>query len=593
MVNNNFSLKVAKVLGVSDESLWSQVHFFSPKDRRKKEKRGSLLAVFSAKSAAGGFRSEYGKELITRLQEEYYGQEEGWPMPHLIASLEKLAKEMTDNQFSFKVGITAGVFWRGVWYFAILGQGKVLVKRGPTLSAVLTGEGEIVSSSGKAEKGDLVILGTEDFFRVSTEVFQEAVKTGDLRQAAETIAPVLLKKEKSGAAAGLLIKLDAGKKVKEKLVKKKSLPSLNFDSFNKKWLLTGLVVLIILLLSGGFFLWNRRKSKARLLSAEVLAVVQEQYQEAEAIAGLDKEQAGKILREAKEKLISLPSSAEKETQRNLEEKINLLLEELENEPAVPQEELPLFLDLADEEEEIVITDIALLGEKIYLLDQSSEKIYQLGWEDKEITTLVGDERIKNIFAIFARTGGLVLLSSDGVYEIEDEKLNKVVEVAEKWGKISDIYGWFGSLYLLDTKEDMIWQYPAIKDGYGAIREWNKEVDLPNWPLGSSLTIDGDIWIAGGGKIYQYYKGYQKEVFTIEGLGDKVLLYTMADFDNLYLVDMSSNRFLVVEKENGEIKKEIAGAGLKEAKGLIISSEETVALIAREDKIYRIDLTTEE
>jgi len=38
--------------------------------------------------------------------------------------------------------------------------------------------------------------------------------------------------------------------------------------------------------------------------------------------------------------------------------------------------LPLFLDLADEEKEITIGAMALLGDKIYLLDQSSEKIYQ-------------------------------------------------------------------------------------------------------------------------------------------------------------------------------------------------------------------------
>ena len=587
MANNNFSLKVAKVLGISNESLWSQIHFFTPKDPRKKEKRGSLLAVFSAKSPAGGFRPEYGKELITRLQEEYYGHEQGWPMPHLVASLEKLAQEIADNQFSFEVGITAGVFWHGVWYFAILGKGKVLVKRGPTLSAVLTGEGAVVSSSGKAEEGDLVILGTEDFFQVSADIFQKAIGTGDLRQAAETIAPVLLKEEKNGAAAGLLIKLGAAQKAKRKLVEKRKLPQLDFSSFSKKWLLVGSAVLVILLSSGGFFLWQRQRNKTSLLSDEALIAIEKQYQEAKAIVSLDKEQAGKILQEAKENVASLPSSTETEARRDLEEKINLLLKELEDKSVVPQKELPLFLDLTGEEKEITIGAMALLGEKIYLLDRSSEKIYQLGWQDKEIVTLVGDEKIKNISAMFARTGGLVLLSDNGIYEIKDDKLDKVIEVADEWGEISDIYGWLGNLYLLDVEKDMTWQYPAIKNGYGAIREWNKEVDLPDWPSGSSLTVDGSIWVTAGGKIYQYYKGYQENVFTIEGLGNETLLYTTADFDNLYLVDKNSHRFLVVEKESGEIKKEIKGASLKEAKGLIVSSEETVALIAVKDKLYQI------
>ncbi len=55
---------------------------------------------------------------------------------------------------------------------------------------------------------------------------------------------------------------------------------------------------------------------------------------------------------------------------------------------------------------------------------------------------------KNISAMFARTGGLVLLSDNGIYEIKDDKLDKVIEVADEWGEISDIYGfsstWFCS-----------------------------------------------------------------------------------------------------------------------------------------------------
>ncbi|KUK83264.1 MAG: hypothetical protein XD98_0385, partial [Microgenomates bacterium 39_6] len=138
---DNFSLRVAKILGTNNESSWVQSYFFTPENKDLLEKRGSLLACFSL-SATGqeSVNPEFGQDLIDRLQKEYYEQAGGWPMQRLVDALEAIRDEVLESQLDFTVEIVAGVFWNGLWYFAILGEGKVLVKRGPTISAVLVGE---------------------------------------------------------------------------------------------------------------------------------------------------------------------------------------------------------------------------------------------------------------------------------------------------------------------------------------------------------------------------------------------------------------------------------------------------------------------
>jgi hypothetical protein len=166
-------------------------------------------------------------------------------------------------------------------------------------------------------------------------------------------------------------------------------------------------------------------------------------------------------------------------------------------------------------------------------------------------------------------------------------LSKTIEVDDSWGEVVDFYSWLGNLYLLDVQNKIIWQYPATRDGFGAIRKWNKE-DLPAVSEGSVITIDAAIWLAGG-KLYRLYQGYLDDTYEVSGLGNEVLIYTGADFDNVYLVDKENSRFLAVNKETGQIGNEKRAVDLDKAQGLIVSPDETVAVIGTSDKLLKVAL----
>jgi len=592
---DNFSLRVAKILGTNNESSWVQSYFFTPENKDLLEKRGSLLACFSL-SATGqeSVNPEFGQDLIDRLQKEYYEQAGGWPMQRLVDALEAIRDEVLESQLDFTVEIVAGVFWNGLWYFAILGEGKVLVKRGPTISAVLVGESEkeVVSSSGKAEKGDLIILGTTGFYTLRDDLIQQALSKEDLKEVAGRLSDGLSSAPENSDAAGLVIELvvdEENIEAKAPVNTKNKVKKFSFPSSFGRWLIPVIAIILVLGLSiGGYFFFRQRGASKQRLAQETISQVQTKYQEAQGLALLDKDQAVRIASEAQDLLVNtdFDQTSQEEADR-LKQDLDQLLAGLTQESPLPDNTLDEFFSLEKIDSELILADLFSAGKTIYLLDNDNGKVYSLGWEDKESNVVLGEEKIKKASQLFYQAGKIILLAEDGFYEIANNTLKKIIEVDDSWGEIVDFYGWLGNLYLLDTGNNVIWQYPATQGGFGVIRKWNKE-DLPTTSDGASISIDAAIWLASG-KLYKLYQGYLEDTYNVADLGGQVLVYTAADFDNVYLVDKDNSRFLAVNKETGETDNETKALGLDEAKGLIVSPDETVAVIGTSDKLLKVVL----
>ena len=596
----NLGFEVAKILGTPDEHSWSQVHVFVPQDAEKKERRGSLLAIFSLKAPQGSLTPDLGKELISRLQEEYYGQLPGWPMKRLTTSLDRLNKEVKESQLPVGLEITAGILWQGVWYFACLGEGRVLVKRGPTLSAVLVGgapegidEG-VVSASGKAEEGDLIILGGKDFFEtINQKTIQKSLESNMPREVVEMLSPILAGKEERGAAAALVVKLKkGGEKIRDTEVGEKKKKKI---SRKKLWL--GILLLVLVLGSGvlGIVLTKKGRSRRQQFD-QVFSQAQEKYREAEAIAPLDHVQATVFLEETRQlidQMEALGGASDQEIQ-TLKEKIQALSSNLGEKTVEKALPLPVFFDFSSEKDDgVKIDDLAVLGKKIFILDNEQGKILRLDWESQEKEVVLGEDKLRKAKKIFPQVGGVAILLGDGIYKIEQGELNKLVEKEKDWGEIVDFTGWLGNLYLLDVDNGQIWQYPAIKNGLGTRRAWIKEDKNYSLSNEALFLIDGSIWVIDRGKIYKFYKGYQKEVFEIASLGKNVFGYITADGEEFYLLDIDNNRLLLIDKEKGDIGREIPLPDLEKVRGLVVSPDETMALIGTDSTLLKIDLVEKE
>ena len=93
-----FLFKSAKVVGTGTKDAWSQVHLFSPDDKKQRRQRGELLAVVCLSGLAEGIEAvASGPEMISRLHEEYYGNLEGGALERLGQAVEKVVAEVTSG----------------------------------------------------------------------------------------------------------------------------------------------------------------------------------------------------------------------------------------------------------------------------------------------------------------------------------------------------------------------------------------------------------------------------------------------------------------------------------------------------------------
>ena len=71
---DNFWLHCAKIVGTPTSKSGSWVHTFSPTDENKLIQRGHLLVAIGLNNFNGlGDLAAIGKEIVSRLHEEYYG----------------------------------------------------------------------------------------------------------------------------------------------------------------------------------------------------------------------------------------------------------------------------------------------------------------------------------------------------------------------------------------------------------------------------------------------------------------------------------------------------------------------------------------
>jgi len=128
-------LQIAKIVGTPSEENWAQVHTFFPQEEEKISRRGQLLAVMSLSALAEGMEiAAAGREIISRLHEEYYGDLSASPFEQLKRAVEKVSTEAVGE---VEVEIAAASIVDKVLNVTILGEGRLVVCRQGKMATVL------------------------------------------------------------------------------------------------------------------------------------------------------------------------------------------------------------------------------------------------------------------------------------------------------------------------------------------------------------------------------------------------------------------------------------------------------------------------
>ncbi|HUW21167.1 MAG TPA: hypothetical protein VMW41_00730 [Candidatus Bathyarchaeia archaeon] len=650
---NRYQIEIGKIVGTSTGFSWSQVHSFLPDEEIKIKKRGQLLAAISlGKKITGDNRDKemvlYGREIIARLHEEYYGEVEDGILEHLKKSVLKVAREITDG---FTVEIAVAVFWEELVYLVIYGAGKAMLGRGDLLSVVCRGRsGELNSSSGYLQEGDFLLLASSDFWlNVAEGVIKAALSGSGVEEVAESLAPIVYGKKDSSAAVGVIaqIKLttnEASDHFKEPFLtgqkspvidkketekpssKPKKLTALaNLKTklvisvktvralFSKRirggqiylgrispeerkkrslpFLRIGVISILLLAASIVFGVRQKRTLQHKTEIRTLLAEIESKINEGKNLVELNPIRSRQLLSEAWE-LAGGFKPEEKDNQtisglkKQIEETMKLLLREYN------LADLPLFFDLEIVKEGGMGKELALLGDNLIVLDEN-KAVYGIGTENKKGKILAGGDSFEGASQLAVSDDKIFVLTKKGIIEqvINDDQPRVIVEWDQTWGEVVDLRAYFGNLYLLDSKNAGLFRYPVIEGGFGAKQSWAKgnQDDL----AGSvSMSINGSVWIyKQGGKILKFTQGFT-DPFGIAGL-DKPFssigrIYTDMDQENLYILDQDNRRIVVLSK-NGEYRCQYIWSSQMLIDDFVVSEKMSKVWLLGGSKIYEIKI----
>lgn len=619
----NFKLHSAKIVGTPTGKSGSWVHAFSPTDPQKLSQRGHLLAVIGLDNFIGeGELAAVGKEIISRLHEEYYGQLTTKAFDQLKKTINKVTQEINESG-DLNLNLGAVVVINNLLYVVMSHGSQLKLLRQGQIKTIFSGE---ETGSGYLKNEDVLLLGTEEFFRlVNQEIISSALAGSSPEEAVEILAPAI-HGQADGSSAAIVFKISAlvkeatakaplaaeetitqekrsfelGRKFKEKIISlivaadeglKKRMISLknnkekNFRS-QRTLFSVALILLVILGVSVFFGMKQRRGSDLTGQAAVLLNQAQAKLEEGEALKTLNPAKSQQLLTEAQDLVEEIEKlGGQSKDFLKFKEELNQLLASFLREHEI---EGNLFFDLELIKAGAEGKNLLLADERLIVLDEKQTAVYEIGLVDQKSTILFGGEKIQGVDLIAQAGDNFYVLTDGGL--LKGGKLPEIeIKKDGDWGKIVDMEGFSDNLYLLDSQGE-IWKYPAIEGGFGEKQKWlQQETDFSS---AVSLTVDGSLWVlTKDGQILKFLQG-QKDFFVLSGLNKPLfepsMIFTDFDSQNLYVLDKGNSRVVVFSK-NGEYQAEYHWSELNQAQDLAVVEAEKKIFCLLGSKIYLMEI----
>lgn len=645
-----FSVTLAKIVGSASEKRWSQVHTFRPAGE-KVFVLGELFLVVgldaSEKKGDDLDIASFGKEFIQRFHEQYYGSEDG---SSVLKHISKAVKEIVGEFGNVKVELVAGAIVPtqdfeklGVLYLASIGGCSALLIRKQKAYKLIDGRGadfsEPVCVNGFVENGDMIFLGTGDFFKlVSEELLESAYKAKGSAEVSSIFAPHVHESENSGVAAiialvggedlfdpGALTKDDSQISERSRFKKMNLLKSFSEkirdfrnkvgslfgksrqqeiivreeNERQKRLMLSVAFGLLLLLGVSVFFGWKRRLAQEmEERFSSVWEVVDHQYKEALSLTELNPLRARALLIEAKKNVEEIIADERSDFSGSQNDKLSKRLDELTE--LIEQvsgehkiKEASVFLDLSLVRPDTYGEVLALHEDTMVVLDRSSGVLLRVSVGKKSAEVVGGGSFLSGASVAAVYSGKGFVLSKSGMVEVSlSRKTSAIVfETDPEWGEIVDIEIFGGNIYLLDKGQGEIFRYQGAEGKFGERQRWLGQGVFPDFSSVRSLVIDGDIWVLDEGGIFRFRRG-AAEPFVVTGLdkplADPVSIDTDEDSDLLYILDRGNDRVLVLNK-SGEYKEQYVWDGIEGVTDMVVSEEEGKILLLSGSIVYEIKL----
>lgn len=555
---------VSSVVGPSDETHWGQAITMPG--------AYGVVEVESTNAAAVGIG------VLTKLSDLLKEP------PVSLQGIRDIAHEVMSTQIRTLILL---VPVGGVVYIASLGAGAVYLKRGNSVSRLLSGTGAL---SGEIKDDDTILL-------VSVSMMQ-AISEENLMNVfdAESLTIILHKAQNDVGCSALIfhnrreeseLPIHAVKPHERVMIprwKKRKIP---------------IIPLILLTLFAGSVMFGIVKKGKESGNRELqIAISEASHAFEEGVALLDLNPVKGRERLARAKEILEPFHKEKEVvdlYGRIIDNLTLAQHSVRQEPMV-------FFDAALVKSGGVVQTMSLFEDSFGLFDATNRSLYTLDISSKRSDIVGGGQQTQGVTHIAVYSDKIYLLTKTGIslVRISDKKATPdVISKSDSWGTIASLVAYGGNLYLLDTQKSRIWKYvapekglPAGRQGFSELREYLNPDTLPDLSKATGLSIDGSVWVGtSDGKIFRFVQG-KEQTFLPQGVepgfGQFLVVYTSDLTKNLYILDADNKRVVVLDKD-GMYLAQYMWEGAFTPTHIAVSEKEKKIFLLSEGKIYFVEL----
>ena len=580
---------LGSVVGITDDVHWGQV-FLSP----------SAYGIVEIDDPEAHAR-DWGVKVLSRLSEQTTD-----PPRSLKAARDIAIKTMEERVVSLILLVPVGA----IVYVVVLGQGKVLLKRGDNLATLMDQPGAI---SGEVQEGDTLILISRS---VTEALTHEEVNTLFDHLEAPTVAEnmtLAIHKHEGGLGGAALIFQVKGltpmeeetpppvairhtskrfpglRRMKERL---HTLPA----QWRRPTVIVSATLIFVFILSVVLGIRKQMGQKVHYDVARVLTTAGHAFDEGVALLELNPVKGRERFIVARDELAPLreslsPSSTEGKAVAKLYKDVT---DQLGVAMQVNRVEPALFYDLSFLKASASISSLGQNSETVALLDNRGPTVATVGIPAKNGRIVAGGESFRGAALLAMHGDNTYVLVEGGIHRIsrEGKTTSLIIKKDDQWGTIASFISYGGNLYLLDTGKSRIWKYIATDVGFSETREYLNPDTLPDLNLATGMAVDGGVWVGTrDGKVLHFIGG-KEESFVPRGVepsfGKTLVVATTEEDKNLYVLDSDNKRVVVLDKDGVYLAQYVWTGALTPAQ-IVASEKLKLILLLDGGKLYSVEL----
>lgn len=620
----------AKLTGSPDASGWAQVHEFRPTDPGKYEIRGHFVAVIatSVPRELGVNAVLEGREILTRLHEEYFGNEILSAFEALKQAITKVSNEFSNEGDQIQIG--AMVLMGETLSIGVSGGARAVLLRRGTLAVLADSSRGPVFVSGYVKPLDMLLVATKKAFgSVPQGVLKAALESGDPQTCLSEISPILHSTAGNGDFGVFAVKFqdteqslivnppanmearnlgsevsgspDGFKKTlagfldgliriipERRFYIRPDVRELGEERRKSVAIIAGIILLILLVVSVGFGLRQSAIKAVRSKYIDRLTKAQHELTEAKSLSSIDHDRARELLFDSKEIAGALATEGVKD--KELDRLNSDIAQSMGDIAGIYNVNPEMYLDLSLLTSGFKGESISLSDTNMLVLDKQGQKVVSIDTSTKKTEIVAGPDLLKNATEIAAYTDKSYVADERGILDVGGD--NPRVVIGKDWDGGIKAAAFTGNIYLLDESKSIIYRYQGAEGVFGTKENWFGAGVTPDLAQARAVAIDGSIWVLGSsGRILKFTLG-KPDPFNISGvdgtLSGIISFYTNEDNDNLYLLDKTNQRVIVIDKK-GVYKAQYTTDLAKDATGIVASEKDGKIIILVGPKLYSIEL----